>query len=114
MSIEFPFAKTSDLDRAFGGIPNYEEVLAACPKDFYNSRNPFSALARKWFYDGLLDPTEDLAGYDIRAKDTNDAIEQHKYIQAWLRSFKPKHEAKMAVSGWLLSLMLVPTSDSHQ
>jgi hypothetical protein len=113
VSIEFPFAKTTDLDRAFGGISNYEEVLAACPDDFYNNRNPYSVLARKWFHEGPLDPAKDLTGYDMRAKSLEDAIEQHKYIQAWLGSFKPKHEAKMAVSGWLLSLMLVPTDDSQ-
>ena len=104
MSVEFPFEEVQDVHVAFGGIANYDEVLKACPKDFYE-RNPFSALAEKWFEVGL-NPAEDLAGYNLTAETTEDAIMQRKYIESWMRSFRPKHETKIAVSGWLLSLML--------
>jgi hypothetical protein len=110
MSIEFPFVEVTDVDIAFGGIPNYEEALAACPPEFY-SDNEFSALAQKWFSEGLQ-PETDLAGFGIRVEAIEDAVQQRRYVEAWLGSFEPHHQDKIAVSGWLLSLMLVRQEDT--
>jgi len=105
MTVEFPFVEVTDIDVVFGGIPNYDSVLEACPQEFYES-NRFSSIASKWFNIGL-DPETDLAGYAMSAKSMEEAIMQRKYVEAWLGSFRPKHQEKIAVTGWLLSLMLV-------
>jgi hypothetical protein len=110
MSIEFPFEKVDDVAIAFGGIPNYERAVAACPPEFYE-RNDYSDIARTWFHNGL-DPEQDMAGYGIRADNIEDAVDQRRYVETWLRSFTPSHQEKMAVGGWLLSLMLVKPEES--
>ena len=109
MSVEFPFSEVTDVEVAFGGIPNYEEVLAACPPEFYE-RNQFSEMASKWF-NGGLDPATDMAGFEIREPDPQDAVMQRKYIETWLKSFRPRHQEKLAVTGWLLSRMLVEVEE---
>jgi hypothetical protein len=103
--LEFPFVEVDDVTLVFGAIPNYETVLQACPRDFYTN-NPFSRLAEKWFEVGELDPAVDLAIYEIRTDSTEDAINQRRYIETWLKSYRPGHPDKIAVSGWLISLML--------
>lgn len=109
MGIEFPFAKVTDVDIVFGGIPNYDQVLAACPEDFYRD-NRYSGIASKWLTEGL-DPAKDLAGLVLRAESTEDAINQRRYVETWLGSFEPPRQDKVAVCGWLLSLMLEPEED---
>ena len=105
MSLEFPFTEVQDVELAFGGIPNYDSVLAACPSEFY-TRNQFSEMAAKWFR-GVLDPVTDMVGFEIREPDMEDAVMQRRYVETWIKSFRPSHEEKLAVTGWLLSLMLV-------
>jgi len=111
MSIEFPFALVDDVDIAFGGIPNYDAVLAACPPEFY-SDNEFSDMAQRWFINEGLDPETDLAGFGIRAEAIEDAVQQRRYAEAWIGSYQPHHQDKLAVIGWLLSLMLVRKEDT--
>lgn len=111
MGIEFPFDKVSDVDIVFGGIPNYEEVLAACPESFYRD-NRYSDIAAKWLSQGL-DPATDMAGLVIRAASTEDATDQRRYVETWLGSFEPPHQDKVAVCGWLLSLMLAPAEETN-
>lgn len=109
MSIEFPFAKVTDVDIVFGGIPNYDQVLAACPEDFYRD-NRYSDIAVKWLSQGL-DPAKDMAGLVIRAAATEDAVDQRRYVETWIGSYEPRYQDKVAVCGWLLSLMLVPEEE---
>src|ERR1035437_8274293 len=105
MPLEFPFVEVDDPAVVFGGIPNYDAVLQACPPDFYRE-NKFGRLASKWFMNEL-DPATDLAGYEMSADLLEDAVNQRRYVETWLRSYRPRIEDKIAVSGWLLSLMLV-------
>jgi len=111
MSIEFPFEEVDDVAIAFGGIPNYERVVAACPPEFYK-RNHYSDIAWKWFTQEL-DVEKDMAGLALRAENVEDSIAQQRYVETWIRSYTPSHEEKMAVGGWLLSLMLVEAEDGQ-
>lgn len=103
MEPKFPFAPVTDVQVVFGGIPNYDEVLAACPKEFRDF-NPWSDLAEKIFFFGLREDAIRKIG--IKATSQEEADMKWAYFRTWLGSFAPKHQDKVAVCGWLLSLML--------
>ncbi len=109
MSLEFPFVPVTDAHIAFGGIPNRDIVLEACPEEFFDPNNSFRVLANKVRY-GEIDPENDLKGY-VLARDV--VIEQKRYLDAWIASYALHDEQKMAVAGWLLSLMLVKESEAN-
>lgn len=104
MSVEFPFEELDDVATVFPTLPNHDEVVAACPEEFWES-NAFSNMAEAWFM-GRFNPDTDLVGYEFTAESVEDAIMQRKNLEAWLGGYRPKHEDKIAVSGWLFSLML--------
>lgn len=102
MTVEFPFAEVSQLHLVFPIVPNYEEVMAALPKE-YDEQDLFMSAASKWFM-GTFDLGKDLPGYKPRVDNIEDASMQSDYIQVWANTFQPKHEEKIAVMGWLFSL----------
>ena len=106
MSLSFPFAPVSDVDLAFGGIPNYDEAMKACPSEFIRewSDNPWYDLAEKIFFFGSK--KEELCKFKFRATSQEEVDMMWAYFRTWLGSYRPKHEDKIAVCGWLLSLML--------
>lgn len=111
MALEFPFVKVSELELAFPVVPNYSEVLAALPEEFPPEHAVFISAAEKWFA-GTFDPHVDLQGYDPKAADIDEAIQQRDYIRVWQGTYQPKYEQKIAVIGWLLSLAFEKTEIS--
>jgi hypothetical protein len=108
MPIEFPFAEVSELELAFPIVPNYDEVIAAVPEEFSDDQRLFLSAAEKWFA-GTFDITKDLPGYKVKTRDVDDAIQQRDYIRVWAETYQPKHEQKIQVIGWLLSLAFEKT-----
>lgn len=108
--LEMPFVSVTDVQIAFGGIPNMEAAIAACPKEFFSgSMRGYHRLANDVFAhfagwtrmpDGHI--TEMRAATDM-SKYTDD---KWRYIQTWAKSFAPKHEEKEAVMAWCLSLVM--------
>jgi hypothetical protein len=103
LELQFPFVEVSQIEVAFGGIPNYKEVVEACPKEFYDS-NGWSNAAMRIFSNGMSE--KDAEQVEFKTDDVEVAKAQFAYMQAWLGSFSPPHEVKRAVCGWLLSEML--------
>lgn len=105
LELQFPFVQISQAQAAFGNIPNYSEVLEACPKEFFSNRyNEWSEFAMKIFFKGLT--KDEFAQLVFKSNDANVQTAQLTYLQAWLGSYVPRHEDKEAVCGWLLSEML--------
>lgn len=105
VELQFPFLKLEDYEIAFGGIRNINEVCAAVPEQFYEY-NEWSSMARTIFSVGLTEADAEKLGEALKTESLPVAQAQYGYFRAWLGSFQPKHEIKMAVCGWLLSLML--------
>jgi hypothetical protein len=104
LQLEFPFLELNDYEVVFGGIRNYQEVIAAVPSAFYNP-NAWSDAALYLFKMPLTDKDrEQLNGLFIT--DSADVAKaQVAYLRAWLGSFEPQHQVKTAVCGWLMSKM---------
>ena len=103
MTVEFPFAEVTEIEKVFGGISNYDEVLQAVPQDLGDEGSLFLSAAQKWF-DGSFNPELDLAGYAPVTDSLEEAMQQRDYIQTWANTYRPKHQDKIAVMGWLLSI----------
>ncbi len=105
MALEFPFVEVDVISMTFGGIPNYREVVDACPQEFerYHS-NPWCEVAAHIFFFGVK--PEESSQFKISAANQAEADMKMNYFRTWLGSFNPPHEVKMRVCGWLLSLML--------
>lgn len=109
IELAFPFVHVSDVDMAFGGISNYDEVLMACPAGFFeNPANPWSQLASMLseFCVGAISVADQEVWLELFQTDmAKIAVAQIEYLETWLGSYRPTNEQKMAVCGWLLSLM---------
>jgi len=110
MELKFPFSNTNIEHRMFGAISNYQELLDACPEEFRDSSNKYSDLAFK-IYVLNTEPKEVLEGYAFSDKTDEEITLKYEFLRTWLASSQPKLEDKMAVSGWLLSLMLEPKEE---
>jgi hypothetical protein len=107
MAIEFPFVQMSPIELAFPIVPNYDEVIAALPAEF-DERTVFLEAASKWFT-RTFNPSEDLPGFSLKVDDIEDAKRQRDYIDVWSRTYQPKHQVKIDVIAWLLSLAFEKT-----
>ena len=97
--VEFP--EVSDLDMAFGGIPErqkFEKLAQENGFDFMNG-NKYSSYAMNLFYTGGKFPPRRV---DVSEEYYRKGI---RYFHCWLGSFKPKHESKEEVCGYILSLI---------
>ena len=106
VKLEFPFVEVDLFSVAFGGIPNYEQVVQACPDEFRRGsfRNPWCQVFSHMFFKGVK--SEELSLFHFKTQDPNIAEAQMLYLRTWMGSYEPRHEVKEAVCGWLLSLML--------
>lgn len=104
LELAFPFLELQDYEVVFGGISNYQAVVAAVPDDFFRP-NRWSDAAMYLFSNHMTESDmEQMAGL-FKTDSTAVAKAQFAYLRAWLGSFQPKHEVKAAVTGWLMSLM---------
>lgn len=105
VALEFPFAPVTKADEVFGGIPNYDEVLKTCPDEFRHNwqDSPWCDVVEHMFFHGVKPEEQDQ--FQIRAASQKECDMKMSYFRTWLGSFQPKHEDKIAVCGWLLSLM---------
>jgi hypothetical protein len=104
VQLEFPFLNVDDVEIAFGGIRNYGEVCAAVPTQFYE-HNEWSSMASYFFSQPLTENDAERLGAAVKIDSKVVVKAQFDYLRTWLGSFQPKHEIKMAVCSWLLSLM---------
>lgn len=104
----FPFVEVSQAAAVFGGIPNYDEALKACPAEFY-FQNLWSDAAMHLFRHGMTEG--DGKKMILKTDDIEVAKAQFAYFEAWKSSYQASHEVKRAVCGWLLSLMLTAVPD---
>lgn len=89
--------EVTDVDLAFGGrtdelLPPVEEI----PTEFFDDNNLWSKQIFKWFYYGAK-------SFSVEGKKDIDEVEGIRHIAAILKSFKPKHEHKMAGCAFLAS-----------
>ena len=87
----------SDIDAAFGAQEEDYPPLADMPTEYQRERADGCKIAANLFYGGgkLEDFGRKLKG-DVHAKSF------YLALQAYLCSFAPKHEHKMATCGWLI------------
>lgn len=104
LQLEFPFLELQPFEVVFGGIPNYEKVVEAVPPEFYNS-NEWSDVAHYIFRNELTATDMEQMGNLFRTDSGEVMKAQFAYLRAWLGSYKPSHQVKTAVCGWLMSLM---------
>lgn len=111
LDLPVPFQPVTDAQMVFGGIPNMEEAVANCPKEFFlGSMRGFDLLAEDLFahYAGWRSMTPEQINEMKSVTDMSKySDEKWRYIQTWLKSFAPKHEQKSAVVAWCLSQILM-------
>lgn len=102
-ALEFPFTEVSQFEVAIYGISNFLEAIKACPVEFRSYRNPWNFLAETM----ILNPRAvDTSLFQHRETDPVNRASKKSYLDAWLMWRFPIREEKVAVCGWLLSLML--------
>lgn len=79
--------------------PNYETL----PYEFRNMKGQFCDVASKLFFNGGR-----LSDFGLSYKSGIDVSKAQRAIQAWLCSFEPKHEHKIATVGYALSKWCEP------
>jgi len=87
--IEIP--EVSDLDVAFScakHLPSREESLERYRQE---SRDPYAAVMRKWFYEGLPNGLE---GEGLHPRPGVDKKKALRVIKACMGSWEPSHEHK--------------------
>jgi len=101
--LELPFVPLSALEKAFHQIPNYTQLLESCPAIVDRRwQNAVSVVCHSgWSTERRDEVINSLSGTDIDVQ-----IQQVEYLCAWLGCYRPKHEDKLRVGGWLLSLMV--------
>lgn len=101
MSEEIKFPEVTDAQMIFGGIPEQEkfEKLAKEHGFEHNKSNKFCDYAMELFYCGGKRPP--------KKKGISDEYYSKgvRYLRCWLGSFKPKHERKEEVCGFIISLI---------
>ena len=98
MPIEVP--QMTDVDVTLGNInamPAYEDI----PAEFKKSNNPWVKLVENIFYNGLKKQEVDKLLATAKDKKLGPAV--LRCLKAWLRSFAPQHERKLAAAAMLLS-----------
>ena len=103
MSVYFPFVAVTHAESIFGGIPNFDEVIARCPPEFFEN-NPWSDVALHLYHHGLT--KRQVSAWKFKSRVIVVMTAQLAYLRAWLKSLSTPLETKAAVCGWLLSLML--------
>lgn len=97
--IEFP--EITDVQMALGDIPEQEkfEKLATEYGFDHTKQNKFIEYAMGIFLCGGKSP--------VKKEDISDEyyIKGMRYFKCWLGSFKPKHERKEEVCGFIISLI---------
>jgi len=105
-----PFKPVTDVDMVFGGIPNMDEAIRACPTEFRRDTGKgYHRLADDFFFNRLTQEQKE----EVTAlmDDSKFTPEKMKYIWTWLKSYHPGHEDKVAVVAWCLSqIMTAPPS----
>jgi len=81
--------------------------MSVIPEAFRDERDPWCAVAQRWFFSGLTAGT-------LRALDGIDQTAALSHLAAVLRSFAPKHEHKMAGAAWLMSQWFHPATAPSQ
>ena len=90
------YPKVTDLDIAFGIIPDKKMVMKAKAAGFYNGNTKYNDLFSKLFFiGGTLQFKKDL--------DNDHATKAVRYLKAVMASFGSKHEEKDAVCAMVLS-----------
>jgi hypothetical protein len=87
----------SDVDIAFGNIQDMPE-LDDIPKEYYSMGNKWNQIASDVFFKGA--PSK---GTVLQVKEGVDPQLLRRKIAAWMKSFAPKHERKIAACAWLLA-----------
>ena len=104
--MEFPFAKVRTVDDVWAQIPNYQEVVKACPEEFMSNPGQWvQAMLRLQCEGGWTDERKQKAVELLITNDVTEAQDQIRYLWLWVRSFKPTHEEKAGVCAWIMSLM---------
>lgn len=103
--VKFPFALVDTMETATGRIPNYMAVVTGCPHDFFEG-NEWTVAAQQ-----MIDKRPTVKQWvkimnERRETSVTTVLMQHLYVETWLESWMPPAHVKVAVVGWLLSLML--------
>src|SRR5260221_475266 len=90
--------KFTDLNAAFGAeekdYPKWHDI----PQEFHNLRHLGCEIASQIFFKGGR-----LSDYGVQFKPGVDQNSAMRAIRAWLCSFAPKHEVKIATVGMAIS-----------
>lgn len=90
--------EVKDVDIAFPAIG--EDLLPTwnyIPEEFRSQEHPLCKLVGTWFFEGLTAP-------EIVTKPGIDCEKAMRHLSVCLRSYKPKHEHKIAGIAYLISL----------
>jgi len=85
----------------FGGLSNEKELAELCPPEFQEYDNPWHSYASKVAVLGAS-----VAEWQWRSDYPNTCKRQMACLRGLIGTFEIKHEDKLAVAGWMLSVML--------
>jgi hypothetical protein len=105
MILIFPFVSVTDVERVFGGVPNLEELRNACPAEHDSGITNWNSAASAIFSTGWTDARQTMAASLFITEDAKIAKKQVDYLSAVLKCYALSHREKLAICGWLLSLM---------
>lgn len=98
-TLSFPFYDVDGITMILGAdIPGMRAVIDWCPQEFQDDGNRWCRLAQS------IIGGANVSGWKFREPALS--VRQLRYLKTWLGSWDPRHEDKIAVCGWLLSLML--------
>jgi hypothetical protein len=84
-----------------GGLTNEDELKSACPEEFIKW-NDWSKYSQKIYHGKLPDTFK----WKWKIKDASKKMNQFDHFIAVLKSPDLTYEAKLSISGWMLSEML--------
>lgn len=104
-----PLPEVTDLDMAFGRtdfVPKMNEL----PAEFQNyDNNKFCDIAAKLFFNGGK-----LADFGLSPREGVSVGKATRALGAFMGSFEPKHEHKMAAAGYLIDQWFEPFVMEHE
>jgi len=99
----------TDADVAFGRI-DFAPKMNDLPEEFQDyHRNKFCKIASKLFFNG-----GNLADHGLSPRDGVDLSGAMRALNAFMGSFEPKHEHKIAAAGYLIDQWFEPFVMEHE
>lgn len=84
-----------------GNVSNEKELTVLCPKEFFDSENPWSLCAAFFILHGTK-----MLGWKWKTQDYKVRVQQALHLEEIMASPTLEHDHRQAIAGWMLSEML--------